>query len=88
MYRAAVESLLGFQLRGDRLRIEPNVPAAWPKFEITWRWKRSTYHIIVHRPGVKTSLKEVVVDGVQQESGEIELIDDGETHQVTIGTPS
>jgi cyclic beta-1,2-glucan synthetase len=86
MYRVCVESLLGFQLLGDRLRINPVVPASWPKFELTWRWKSTTYEIAVHRPGVQSEPREVVVDGQTQPDGEIKLVDDGKVHKVTIGT--
>lgn len=86
MYRVCVESLLGFQLQGDRLRIEPVVPATWPKFEMTWKWKRTTYHIVVHRPGAKSAARNVVVDGQTRENGEIKLVDDGGVHQVVIRT--
>ncbi|MDB5732743.1 MAG: cation tolerance protein CutA, partial [Variovorax sp.] len=49
LHRAAVETLLGLEVRGDRLRVTPRLPAHWPAFEIaldldgrrlTLRWRR------------------------------------------------
>ncbi|RYY81571.1 MAG: hypothetical protein EOO24_41885, partial [Comamonadaceae bacterium] len=37
MHRAAVETLLGLELRGAQLRMTPRVPAHWPDFEIALR---------------------------------------------------
>ena len=50
MYRAGLESILGFKLRGDRLRIDPCVPRWWRDFEITYRRGRTTYRIKVENP--------------------------------------
>src|SRR5258707_14825035 len=33
MYRVAMESILGFELRSDRLRMAPGIPADWPEYE-------------------------------------------------------
>ncbi|VTU27501.1 Cellobiose phosphorylase [Variovorax sp. SRS16] len=35
MHRAAIETLLGLTVRGERLSLTPRVPAHWPGFEIT-----------------------------------------------------
>ncbi|MEJ7687212.1 MAG: hypothetical protein WKG52_09610 [Variovorax sp.] len=34
LHRAAVETLLGLAVRGDRLSMTPRVPAHWPGFEV------------------------------------------------------
>ena len=35
LHRAAVETLLGLEVRGDRLAVIPRIPAHWPGFEMT-----------------------------------------------------
>jgi len=37
MYRAGIESILGFHLRGEKLEMDPCIPRAWPGFEIVFR---------------------------------------------------
>jgi len=85
MYRAGLESILGFQLRGARLRIDPCIPRGWPGFEINYRYGKSHYRIQVENPyGVSRGVVEIEVDGKQQTSAEIVLIDDGVEHHVRI----
>ena len=36
MYRAAIESILGFRLRGATLHLDPCIPRAWPSYEVTF----------------------------------------------------
>ena len=50
MYRAGLESILGFKLRGERLLVDPCVPRWWRGFEITYRRGRTIYHIKVENP--------------------------------------
>jgi cyclic beta-1,2-glucan synthetase len=85
MYRAGLESILGFKLQGDRLTIEPCIPRWWREYEITYRRGRSTYRIVIENPralchGVAT----VQLDGKAQVDGFIPLSDDGQTHHVRV----
>ncbi len=73
MYRAAVESLLGFELRGDTLSVKPCVPREWNFFQIEYRWKSSLYKISLRRNSKSHSKAEP-----------IELIDDGKIHEVEV----
>ena len=85
MYRIWIEDVLGFQLRGDRLRIVPAVPAEWNGYEIQYRFRSSTYHIKVGRLADASSL-EVTCDGLPADAdGFIQLVDDGGTHQIAVG---
>jgi cyclic beta-1,2-glucan synthetase len=85
MYRAGLESILGFKLRGERLYIDPCVHRWWPDFEITYRRGRATYHIKVENPhGVSRGVATVDLDGVRQADDEIPLIDDGRFHEVLV----
>ena len=50
MYRAGIEWILGFRLRGARLYFDPCIPRAWRGFEITFRYHSSRYEIVVENP--------------------------------------
>jgi cyclic beta-1,2-glucan synthetase len=50
MYRAGLESMLGFRLRGRRLVVEPCVPRAWPGFAVAFRYRSARYDIVVENP--------------------------------------
>jgi cyclic beta-1,2-glucan synthetase len=84
-YRVLLESILGFHLRGNRLRIEPCIPKAWPSFTIVYRHRSATYRIRVENPhGVEHGVSEVHVDGQRQEDKEVVLLDDGQAHEVRV----
>ncbi|HEU4431890.1 MAG TPA: glucoamylase family protein [Pyrinomonadaceae bacterium] len=85
MYRAGLESILGFKLENTRLRIDPCVPRWWRDFEIVYRRKRAVYRIRVENPlGVSRGVVSVEVDGALQPDGAIDLIDDEKTHNVRV----
>jgi cellobiose phosphorylase len=85
MYRAGLESILGFKLRGERLSIDPCVPRWWRDFEITYRRGRTTYRIKVENPqGVSHGVSTVVFDDAPQAGDEIQLVDDGKIHAVRV----
>jgi cyclic beta-1,2-glucan synthetase len=85
MYRVALESILGFQLRGDHFRINPCIPTAWERFELTYRYGATTYHVVVdHSNRTSTGMTELVVDNQLLATADVPLRDDGGTHQVVV----
>jgi cyclic beta-1,2-glucan synthetase len=85
MYRAGLEFILGFRLRGERLLVDPCIPRGWREYSIDYRYKTARYHIKVENPyGLSRGIKSVEVDGAAQTSDEIALTDDGAEHQVRI----
>jgi cyclic beta-1,2-glucan synthetase len=90
MYRVAVERILGLQLRGDRLVLDPCIPSDWPSYDIMLVRGTTTWRIRVSNPGaVEHGVKRVVVDGAIADGGEIILIEDGREHavEVELGAP-
>ncbi len=85
MYRAALESILGFHLQGETLRIEPCIPRSWRSFEIDYRRGDALYKIKVENPSsICHGVAEVRLDGELLSLREIPLVNDGQTHQVLI----
>ncbi|MEK6303548.1 MAG: glucoamylase family protein [Acidobacteriota bacterium] len=85
MYRAGLESILGFKLRGDRLQIDPCIPRSWREYEITYKRGTTTYQIVVDNPhGLNRGFAKIEVDGKQLATPEIELVDDGKQHNVRV----
>ncbi|MGB8883989.1 MAG: glycosyl hydrolase family 65 protein, partial [Azonexus sp.] len=88
MYRLLLESLLGLRLEGERLHCAPCLPADWPGFTMTYRYRTTVYHIAVTQvhgapegPGATGTL---TVDGVARSDGVIPLVDDQGEHQVVV----
>jgi cellobiose phosphorylase len=85
LYRVALETILGFQLRGDALRFEPCVPPNWRGFEIAFRHRSATYRISVdNSAGVGRGVETVVLDGQRIPDGIVPLSDDQKTHDVRV----
>jgi cyclic beta-1,2-glucan synthetase len=51
LYRAGLEWILGFQLRGDHFTIKPRIPKSWPGFQLTFKHGDAVYHITVENRG-------------------------------------
>jgi cyclic beta-1,2-glucan synthetase len=85
MYRVALESLLGFSRRGDRLAIVPRVPQDWPSFTIEYRHGATVYAIEGTEPAkVGRRGAQVTLDGHASAEDSIPLVDDGARHTVVI----
>ena len=83
MYQLLVESLLGFQRRGDVLRMTPLLPRDWPGFELAYMAGATRYSIACRRARGGEPAG-VSVDGVASEDGSIRLRDDGLPRAVVV----
>ena len=84
-YRVALEGMLGFEKVGDRFRLHPCIPAAWPGFTLDYRYGTSSYHIDVRNPdGASEGVVAVTLDGAPVPDGWITLANDGQRHVVAI----
>jgi cyclic beta-1,2-glucan synthetase len=89
LYRVGLEAILGFRLRGTRLEFNPCIPPGWPSYEITYRHRSATYHVVVENAsGSGRGVRSVSVDGRVLPDGVIELVDDGTQHEVHIALGS
>jgi len=87
MYRAGIEWIIGFRVRGTRLYLDPCIPRAWRGFDITFRYHSARYEINVENPhGVARGVSAVELDGASLADGtaHIQLTDDGVTHHVRV----
>ncbi|MDO9176690.1 MAG: hypothetical protein Q7V62_17925, partial [Actinomycetota bacterium] len=87
MYQAGIESILGFQLRGTTIVLDPCVPRSWTGYEIDFRYHSARYELIVSNPrGVSRGIASIELDGVMLEAGAtgLPVVDDGATHQVRV----
>lgn len=96
LYRAGLEAVLGFHLRGDALWIDPCIPREWPGFEISYRHcgaqHVTRYEIAVENPrGVSCGVAAAQLDGNALDNAapgergwQLALADDGGHHHVRI----
>jgi cyclic beta-1,2-glucan synthetase len=86
LYRAGMEWMLGFRLRGMTFSIDPCIPRNWPRYSIRFRYHSATYAIRVENPSsVTRGVALTELDGkLLAGPANIPLADDGVEHQVLI----
>jgi cyclic beta-1,2-glucan synthetase len=91
MYRAGLEWILGFRVKGAALQLDPCIPKAWHGYEVTYRYRSARYEITVVNPhGVSRGIAGWTIDGAEQpvplpgSPVEAALADDGVTHRVHV----
>jgi cyclic beta-1,2-glucan synthetase len=82
LYRAGVEGMLGFRLRGATLCLDPCIPRHWPGFSIRFRYHAALYHIAVDNPRHATrGVTLTELDGAPLVGrDQIPLVEEGEHH--------
>jgi cellobiose phosphorylase len=85
MYRLLLESLLGLQRRGNRLRLATCIQGDWQGYRIEKRIASTLYRIEVR--SCDAGAPALSLDGVAQSGEDIELRDDGGVHAVVLDWP-
>jgi len=84
-YRVWIEEVLGFQRRGDTLKINPVIPKDWPGFRLQYRYQNTLYRIAVENPlPCSSGVTLVEVDGIMVADKIVTLRDDGLRHEVRV----
>ena len=85
MYRAWVEEVLGLQLRGNEMMINPRIPSAWQGFTLSYRHGKALYAIQVENPeGCQSGVVSVEMDGLRVPGGCIPLERGLVKHQIRV----
>lgn len=84
MYRVWIEEIIGFDLKGDLLKLRPTLHPEWGTVKLTYRHKNETvYKIIIENPNhLSRGQVKIELDGKTIESGEISLSSDGSHHTI------
>ena len=85
LYRVWLEEILGFRLGGDKLTLDPVIPAYWSGFTIRYRHGGTHYEISVENPErVCRGVLWVELDGQRLPERAVPLRDDGSRHSVVV----
>ena len=85
MYRLLIETLLGANLEGDRLHLEPRLPEKWGTFKIHYRYRKTVYHITISRIEDATRVTNLLtLDGREIPGSTLPLVDDHLEHHAEL----
>ncbi len=86
LYRAGLEWIVGFRLRGMVLGIDPCIPRNWSRYSVKFRYHSSIYNIQIENPsGVTRGVVLTELDGkLLAGAANIPLADDGAIHLVRV----
>ncbi len=86
MYQLLAESFFGLKRTGNRLTVKPCIPDDWSHWDIRYCFAQTNYQLKFQR---KESLKQVkiMMDGIDQESDDLLLVNDLLNHVVDIYIP-
>jgi cellobiose phosphorylase len=86
MYQLLLESFFGLKRNGNKLWFEPCFPADWPAFTIAYRYSDTVYQLTFDQQE-SWNRTTILVDDEMQEGNAVLMVNDRETHQVTIRLP-
>lgn len=85
LHRVATHWILGIRPQADGLLVDPSIPAGWPWYRVTRKFRNAVYQIDVKNPnGLNRGVKSVTVDGKLHNSNLLPIFDDGQVHQVEV----
>jgi cyclic beta-1,2-glucan synthetase len=89
LYRAGIEAILGLRIKGGSVVIDPCIPAAWPGFEMTLRYRGAVYDISIRNPdGVSRGVIAAQLDGEVQPlslgKAHLQLAVDNGAHMIVV----
>ncbi len=85
MYRLLIETLLGLNREGNRLRLTPRLPKSWTTCKIHYRFRQTPYHISMSRPCDRSpDSVQATLDGKELTDLTVALVDDGQEHNVEV----
>lgn len=87
MQRAGIESILGLRIQGEVLYLDPCIPKAWPRFNMTVRYRSAQYEILVENlggSGQAIALAEFDGTTLVERPLRLPALDDGMTHHVRV----
>jgi cellobiose phosphorylase len=88
MYRLLIETLLGVNREGDRLRLNPRLPRHWQGYTLHYRYRQTVYHITITRHAAQPdTAAPLAPDGPEPAGQTILLVDDRQEHAVELHVP-
>lgn len=63
-YKTGIEYILGLQIRGKQMSINPCIPKEWKEYSIKYKWEKTIFNITIKNPnGKNTGVNKIAIDG-------------------------
>jgi cellobiose phosphorylase len=84
MYRLMIESMMGLYREGNTLRLDPCVPDDWRSIVVHYQYQETPYHINMVVTDIAGPPYRLLVDGIEQATNTISLVDDQHEHKCVL----
>jgi len=85
MYRLLIETLLGVNLQGNQLHLDPKLPDEWKSYKIHYRYLQTVYHITITRINDFTAATHsIILDGKSIRGNILPLLNDQREHHAEL----
>ena len=85
LHRVATHWILGIRPQANGLLVDPSIPAKWPGYKVSRKFRNASYEIEVKNPlHVNKGVKSMIVDGLTLEGNLIPDLNDGKVHAVEV----
>ncbi|HEY4496990.1 MAG TPA: glucoamylase family protein [Candidatus Paceibacterota bacterium] len=84
-YRTILEFIFGLNISKDTMTIDPCLPKDWDKCSISYKLGNTEYLITIYNPnGVNKGVVSVKIDGRDNKSNTINILNDGRRHKIVV----
>lgn len=81
-----IETLLGINIRGDKLYLAPRLPKKWNNYKVHYRYNQTVYHITFFRISNDAFPYLLILDNQPQADKDIlYMVNDNREHFVEMG---
>ena len=87
VYRVLVEEMFGLKGDGDGLKVQPQLPGAWPEARATRQFRGATFEV-TYRRSAEVDAPRLTVDGAPYAELRIGSVEPGRTYKVTVTLPA
>ena len=83
-YRCGINNILGININKNVLSLNPCIPDEWNEYFFRYKYYSSVYNINVINKFKSNDVKEVKINGIEQNDSNIQLIDNNKIYDIEI----
>ncbi|MEP6646604.1 MAG: glucoamylase family protein [Saprospiraceae bacterium] len=84
MYQLIIDSFIGLKRERNILKFNPCLPEEWPEITVSYKFMETMYVIQILQGERKEDRTKIVVNGIDNSSDELPLLNDGGVHNVQV----